>query len=109
MLFCPSCSNILLTEKTPADFRFFCKTCPYVFRVEQKFENKLHLERKEVDDVLGGEDAWKNVDKTSILCTNQPSCKNNQAYFKTIQIRGADEPMTIFYLCTQCGHQWNEN
>ena len=62
MLFCPSCSNILLTEKTPAEFRFYCKTCPYVFKVEKTFENKLHLERKEVDDVLGGEDDWKNVD-----------------------------------------------
>ena len=44
----------------------------------------MQLERKEVDDVLGGEDAWKNVDKTTILCTNQSVCKNNKAYFKTI-------------------------
>ena len=48
------------------------ETCPYVFRVNQKFENKIHLERKEVDDVLGGEDAWKNVDKTTVFCTNLP-------------------------------------
>ena len=45
-----------------SDFRFFCKTCPYVFRVQHKFENKMPLDRKEVDDVLGGADAWKNVD-----------------------------------------------
>ena len=43
MLFCPTCSNILLTEKTLADFRFFCKTCPYVFRVQQQFETKTDL------------------------------------------------------------------
>ena len=84
MLFCPTCSNILLTEKTIADFRFFCKTCPYVFRVNQQFENTITLERKEVDDVLGGEDAWKNVDKTSILCKNTGACSNSLAYFKTI-------------------------
>ena len=84
MLFCPSCANILLIEKTPADFRFFCKTCPYVFRVEQRFENKLKLERKEVDDVMGGEETWKNASKTQILCMNPISCKNNEAYYRQI-------------------------
>lgn len=101
------------------------------------------MKRKEVDDVLGGKDAWKNVDKsegrlsrliegrrrifafiflrertdmTIILgrwrvfmtlkltrifqyeaqCTRE-GCDGIQAYFKQIQIRSADEPMTIFY------------
>ena len=81
--------------------RFFCPTCPYVFPIERKvwlyndlnFEvhlwtwsawrndfafvdeqqitNKLQLSKKEVDDVLGGEEAWKNVDRTegkALLC-----------------------------------------
>ena len=104
MLFCPTCSNILLTEKTMADFRFYCKTCPYVFVVESKFENKMHLERKEVDDVLGGQDAWKDVDQTTVQCPNLNSCKNTKAYFFTVQIRSSDEPMTIFFKCTECSH-----
>ena len=54
MLFCPTCANILLIEKTPTDMRFFCKTCPYIFFVEEKLEKKMELTRKEVDDVLGG-------------------------------------------------------
>ena len=109
MLFCPTCANILLTEKTLSDFRFFCKTCPYVFVVEQKFEHKMQLERKEVDDVLGGADAWKDVDATNVNCANYNHCKNNRAYFKQIQIRSADEPMTTFFKCSQCGHQWSSN
>lgn len=62
MLFCPTCGNLLLIEKTMADFRFFCKTCPYVFILEQKIEKTMLLERKEVDDVLGGAEAWKDAD-----------------------------------------------
>ena len=110
MMFCPTCSNILLSEKTLADFRFFCKTCPYVFVVEQKFENKTMLERKEVDDVLGGQEAWKDVDQGEVACPNVVSkCLSTKAYFRQIQIRSADEPMTTFYKCVSCAHQWNEN
>lgn len=79
MLFCPTCANLLLIEKTLADFRFFCKTCPYVFVVEQKVEKTMHLERKEVDDILGGKEAWKDVDQIDETC---PVCRNNKAYFK---------------------------
>ena len=78
MLFCPTCANLLLIEKTQGDFRFFCKTCPYVFFVEEKLEKKMLLERKEVDDVLGGEEAWENVAQTDADC---PKCGNKKAYF----------------------------
>ena len=82
MLFCPTCSNILLTEKTIAgEFRFYCKTCPYVFKIEHKLEEKTELVRKEVDDVLGGAEAWKDVEKTQIKCVN-PDCFNELAYYK---------------------------
>ena len=84
MLFCPTCGNILLTEKTMTDFRFYCRTCPYVFLVETKFENKMHLERKEVDDVLGGKEAWKDVDQTNVQCPNIENCGSNRAYFKKL-------------------------
>ena len=62
MLFCPTCSNLLLSDNHVEGFRFFCKTCPYIFKVKQDFEKKMHLERKAVDDVLGGKEAWENVD-----------------------------------------------
>lgn len=105
MLFCPTCANLLLIEKTLADFRFYCKTCPYIFVVEQKVQKKMHLERKEVDDVLGGQEAWENVDQIDADC---PSCSHRRAYFMQIQIRSADEPMTIFFKCVKCGNQWRE-
>lgn len=108
MLFCPTCANLLLIEKThAADFRFFCKTCPYVFVVTRTFEKKMALQRKQVDDVMGGREAWANVDQTEVDGCH--SCGNKRAYFMQIQIRSADEPMTTFYKCTECSHQWREN
>jgi len=57
---------------------------------------------KEVDDVLGGEEAWANKEKTEHRCPN-PDCRNMEAYFMQIQLRSADEPMSIFFRCTKCG------
>ena len=86
MLFCPTCSNILLTEQkdSEGDLRFFCRTCPYIYRIETKFENKMQLQRKEVDDVLGGVEAWKDAHATSVQCPNVRSCRSQRAYFMEI-------------------------
>ena len=35
-------------------------------------------------------------------------CEGKEAYFMQYQIRSADEPMTSFYRCTTCSHQWRE-
>ena len=59
------------------------------------FERKM-MKSKEVEDVLGGADSWKNVDKTEVNCREE-KCDNREAYFRQVQIRSADEPMTTFY------------
>jgi len=55
--------------------------------------------------VLGGDEAWKNVDRTAVEC---PKCDHGYAYFMQIQIRSADEPMSTFFKCCKCGHQWRD-
>ncbi|ORZ00678.1 putative DNA-directed RNA polymerases III 12.5 kDa polypeptide [Syncephalastrum racemosum] len=106
MLFCPSCSNLLLVENEGGQ-DFFCQTCPYVYHITKPHTTRKLLQRKEVDDVLGGADAWKNVDSTEVSC---PKCEHERAYFMQIQIRSADEPMSIFFKCCNenCQHQWRE-
>jgi len=54
------------------------------------------MKRKQVDDVMGGEGAWDNVDNTEAQCPVQ-ECGGDRAYFYMVQIRSADEPMTTFY------------
>jgi hypothetical protein len=44
--------------------RFTCLTCPYVHNIEHPIQKKTYLNMKEIDDVIGGDDAWENVDKT---------------------------------------------
>ncbi|OMJ66709.1 hypothetical protein SteCoe_36360 [Stentor coeruleus] len=106
MMFCPTCANCLLVEQKITATQFFCKSCPYVFRIRNKVSKRLELQRKPVDDVLGGAEEWANVDQIDVIC---PKCPSSRAYFKMIQIRSADEPATQFFRCVSCSHRWNEN
>ncbi|KAI9033143.1 hypothetical protein DFJ74DRAFT_601189 [Hyaloraphidium curvatum] len=107
--YCPHCSNLLLlrTGSTSGQQEFFCQTCPYVFEIMKTHASKTTFKRKELDDVLGGEKAWENVDQTDALC---PRCEHRRAFFFQVQTRSADEPMTTFYKCAnpKCGTQWRE-
>lgn len=110
MEFCPTCGNLLQIEHPymSQSLRFFCPTCPYIFPIERKISKKLQLKQKEVDDVFGGEEAWKNVDRTEATC---PKCSFGKAFFMQIQIRSADEPMSTFYKCcnNQCQFRWRQD
>lgn len=126
MLFCPRCGTLLLldydcksgeTAATATAGPLRCQGCRYAYQhdagklggqdevdaVSRRID--LSKRKKQLDDVLGGADAWKNVDSTATVC---PKCEHQRAYFMQIQIRSADEPSTIFYKCCQCGHQWRE-
>lgn len=44
--------------------RFECRTCPYQMVLNRKYYERKPMERKAVEDILGGQDSWKNVDRT---------------------------------------------
>lgn len=65
LLFCPLCGGLLLINNEADSSSFTCKACVYTFPIKEKsYSARVELTRKKVDDVLGGEDAWKNVDST---------------------------------------------
>jgi DNA-directed RNA polymerase III subunit RPC11 len=117
MKFCPRCGNLLIIEEgevmeevndgedevAVGAVVFKCQTCPYQHEITHAFTNTVSTKKKEVDDVLGGDEAWKNVDRTEAIC---PHCRHNEAFFLQIQIRSADEPMSTFYRCCQCSGQF---
>lgn len=65
MKFCPLCSNLLVIGSTSLNYRFFCNTCPYFYPVTKKIVTTQNFEMKQVDDILGGKEAWENVDQTA--------------------------------------------
>jgi DNA-directed RNA polymerase III subunit RPC11 len=77
-----------------------------VYHLKAMVRVDVPLEHKAVDEVLGGPEAWKNADQSDANC---PKCTNRRAYYQQLQIRSADEPMTTFYKCTECGHRWRED
>eukprot|EP00771_Trimastix_marina_P003630 gnl/Trimastix_PCT/4933.p3 GENE.gnl/Trimastix_PCT/4933~~gnl/Trimastix_PCT/4933.p3 ORF type:complete len:108 (+),score=24.79 gnl/Trimastix_PCT/4933:33-356(+) len=106
MQFCPTCANLLLVDPQGDTTRFYCQTCPYIFNIRSKVTRSLPLVHKEVADVMGGPEAWKNASKTEMaLC---PRCKHKEAYFYEVQTRSADEPSTLFFKCARCGNNWRE-
>ncbi len=56
-------SAVELTDYSK-ELRYFCQACPYVYKIDKKITKAAKLLRKQVDDVLGGDEAWKNVAKT---------------------------------------------
>lgn len=114
MWFCPLDGTLLQLQSpasvnthkcAPDKMMFVCATCPYSCEITQNVTKTLYPKRKAVDDILGGATAWDNVDKTSATC---PACNFGEAYFLQIQIRSADEPMSVFYKCVKCSNQWND-
>lgn len=107
MLFCPCCGTMLLVRGDSSTPLFACQACSFIYEIDRPLASRMPLRRKQVDDVMGGADAWKNVDATDAVC---PRCGHGRAYYMQIQIRSADEPMSIFYKCclTECGHQWRD-
>ncbi|GMI44761.1 hypothetical protein TrCOL_g12020 [Triparma columacea] len=104
MWFCPYCGSLLQVQNLGVS-SFVCSTCPYRMSITSKQKERIKLKSKKVDDVLGGPGAWDNVDKTNATCP-KVECKGGEAFFMQIQIRSADEPMSTFYKCTDCGEQW---
>ena len=41
------------------------------------------------------------------MCPNR-NCRARKATYKEVQIRSADEPMTIFLCCLVCGKRWRK-
>lgn len=45
--------------------RFECRTCPYEWVLDKKWYDRTEVKEKEVEEVFGGKDEWKNADSVA--------------------------------------------
>jgi DNA-directed RNA polymerase III subunit RPC11 len=64
MLFCPNCANLLIISGETGLNKWACNTCPYEFPITKQMTSRMRLKRKQVDDVLGGDEMWAHADRT---------------------------------------------
>ncbi len=50
----------------------------------------------------------EHIDTLPKIKVSCEKCNNKVAYYWTQQTRGADEPETRFFRCTQCNYTWRE-
>ncbi|URE08472.1 hypothetical protein MUK42_03757, partial [Musa troglodytarum] len=69
---------------------------------------KHNLVKKELEHIFSGADSMKFAPKTQATC---PRCHHGEAFFRQMQIRSADEPMTTFYRCCneRCNYEWRDD
>lgn len=100
MEFCEKCGGIIKVE----DNRAVCASCGRKLNKKPKIEISEKADHRETIEVIKEEAS--NVHPTvEIEC---PKCKNQKAYFWTLQTRSGDESETKFYRCTKCKHTWRK-
>jgi DNA-directed RNA polymerase subunit M len=100
MEFCEKCGSVIVVQ----DNKAACASCGHKLKKKPKIESSEKTEQKESIAVIK-EEAGNVYPITETEC---PKCKNNKAYFWTMQTRAADESETKFYKCTKCKHTWRK-
>ena len=109
MEFCDECGNFMLPSKINGKKVFKCK-CGFkkpfaeekseAYKVTTKIE---HSPREEVTSIKAMMQ-WKEKNlRSSIKDFRCPRCGYDKAHLETRQTRSADEGMTHFITCLQCG------
>lgn len=105
--FCPLCGNFLLADASSERTMLICRApfCQYRAELKQTQYQEAELDPLDVKSFVTNGDALEMKKVTTVECEK---CHNDKAFYTEIQIRSADEPTTVFYECTNCGHKWRE-
>lgn len=100
MEFCPKCGSVLIQKKK----NFGCARCNYSSKEKIKLISSEKIEIKEEVAIV----TEKDKQMLPIVGEKCKNCKNEKAYFWTIQTRSGDEAETKFFKCVKCEYTWRE-
>lgn len=109
MKFCPECGGLMLPSKKDGKKVFKCKCgeiIPFAedesknYKISTKIKRDYKFEVTDAKEILDWKD--KNL-KSTIKDFKCPSCGYDKCSLKTMQTRSADEGMTHFLICLNCG------
>jgi len=100
MEFCPKCGAILVLKTK----NYGCPRCSYF--TKEKVDLKTSEKQEEKIEV--GVISSKETSTLPIVVEICGKCKNNKAYFWTVQTRASDESETKFFKCVKCENTWRE-
>lgn len=76
--------------------------------IEQAKRREAMQQRKQAKDAERQHERQRAQQTQSSAKETCPKCHASDYEYRQIQSRSADEPMTIFYTCRQCGKQWKD-
>lgn len=111
MLFCPKCGAILRPKEKAGKKLLWC-SCSFTTTLEEAKEEKMAEQTEDTETKKESEtrriEIVKDLEVHPKIKADCEKCGNKEAYYWTQQTRGADEPETRFFKCTECNHTWRE-
>jgi transcription factor S len=101
-MFCPKCGSIMIAQSKNGKKISVCK-CGYSSK--EKIEPLKEIIKQTSQEIKVVETEKETLPLTDAEC---PKCKNNKAFYWTVQTRAADEGETKFLKCEQCKHTWRD-
>jgi len=102
MEFCPKCGAVLIQKRKNSG----CPRCNYSSKSKNKIKTSETMEEKKRVAIVQEKDS-KVLPIVAERCKDK-KCKNEAAYFWTVQTRSGDEAETKFFKCTKCENTWRE-
>jgi len=101
--FCVTCGGILADDGTSSKVK--CKFCGRETPVNELMEKESFTRTRMEDKWKVGLTKNDEVESRATVREVCAKCGHNEAYYRTAQLRSADEGQTIFYQCIKCGHK----
>jgi len=102
-MFCPKCGAILRPKEKSGKKILYCD-CGF----SKSPDGEAMAEIKEVGETAKKIEVIERVETSPRIKATCEKCANGIAYYWTQQTRGADEPETRFFKCTECNYTWRE-